>query len=204
MWLENRRRGARTLWAAVCAIALAGCASEQAGDPAPERGPVGSSDYPVNSDVARQTGDPYTELAEDKGTLFDLSTGFDFPWSDDDDEEDAAAVAPGGNGIQVNGYLWGAALDTIAFMPLDTADPQGGIIKTDWYSEPDQPDQRHRVNVFILSGQLRADGVRVAVFRQVRNEAGEWVDAEPPAETASALKDVIMRRARELGTADTG
>lgn len=208
MWFDDQRRGARVLGAAVCVIALVGCASqpegEATGTAGEKRGAVGKSDYPVTSDVARQTGDPYTSLGQDKGTLFDLSAGFDFPWSDDDDEAETAAVAPGGAGIQVNGYLWGAALDTVSFMPLESADPQGGIIKTGWYSEPDQPDQRYRVNVFIVSGQLRADGVRVSVFRQIRNEADEWVDAEPPEETANALKDVIMRRARELGVASTG
>lgn len=208
MWFENGRRGLRPLWAAVCAIGLIGCASQPEEDPAaPKRGAIGKSDYPVTSGIARQTGDPYTDLGEDKGRLFDATTSFGLPsWlgGSDDDEEETAAVAPGGTGIQVNGYLWGAALDTISFMPLDTADPQGGIIKTEWYSDPDQPDQRHRVHVFIVSGQLRADGVRVSVFRQTRNDAGEWVDVEPPADTASALKDVIVRRARELGVASTG
>jgi hypothetical protein len=208
MWLDEQRRGARVLGAAVCVIALVGCASqpegEATGTAGEKRGAIGKSDYPVNSDIARQTGDPYTDLGENQGSLLDLTTSFDFPWSDDDDEAETAAVAPGGAGIQVNGDLWGAALDTIAFMPLETADPQGGIIKTGWYSEPDQPDQRYRVNVFIVSGQLRSDGVRVSVFRQIRNEADEWVDAAPPEETASALKDVILRRARELGMASTG
>lgn len=207
MWVEDKRRGARALWATVCVVALAGCAGQSGQDGGSERGAVGKSEYPVDSDIARQTGDPYTDLDEDKGSLFDASTSFGLPgWlgGDDDDEAETAAVAPGGTGIQVNGHLWGAALDTVSFMPLETADPEGGIIKTEWYSEPDRPDERHRVHVFIISGQLRADGVRVSVFRQIRNEQGEWVTADPPADTASALKDVIVRRARELGTASTG
>src|SRR5919197_5001636 len=40
----------------------------------------------------------------------------------------------GGGGIGVNSYLWRASLDTIAFMPLASADPFGGVIITDWYS----------------------------------------------------------------------
>ena len=42
----------------------------------------------------------------------------------------------GGGGIGVNSYLWRASLDTIAFMPLASADPFGGVIITDWYSPP--------------------------------------------------------------------
>ena len=33
--------------------------------------------------------------------------------------------------IGVNGYLWRAALDTLSFMPLASADPYGGVIVTD-------------------------------------------------------------------------
>ncbi|MEK7801229.1 MAG: DUF3576 domain-containing protein, partial [Pseudomonadota bacterium] len=37
-------------------------------------------------------------------------------------------------GITVNAYLWRAALDTVSFMPLASADPFGGTIITDWYT----------------------------------------------------------------------
>src|SRR2546423_1111525 len=32
--------------------------------------------------------------------------------------------------IGVNGYLWRATLDTLAFMPLASADPYGGVVIT--------------------------------------------------------------------------
>ena len=40
----------------------------------------------------------------------------------------------GGAGIGVNSFLWRASLDTLAFMPLSSADPFGGVIITDWFS----------------------------------------------------------------------
>src|SRR5687768_9758775 len=38
-----------------------------------------------------------------------------------------------GSSITVNSYLWRATLDTLAFMPLSSADPFGGVVITDWY-----------------------------------------------------------------------
>jgi hypothetical protein len=104
-----------------------------------------------------------------------------------------------GGGIGVNSYLWRASLDTVAFMPLDgTPDPFGGVIITEWWSPADSPQERFKANVFILGRELRSDGVRVALFRQVRDDGGAWVDSavEPGAERA--LEDAILTRAREL------
>jgi hypothetical protein len=55
---------------------------------------------------------------------------------DKEREERQAAAAGGGAGLSVNAYLWRAALDTLSFMPLASADPFGGTIITDWYSPP--------------------------------------------------------------------
>lgn len=105
---------------------------------------------------------------------------------------------PDGNGVGVNGYLWRATLDTIAFMPIVTADPFGGVITTDWHSSPDNPDERLKVNVFILDRELRADGVRVSVFRQTRGNNGTWSDASVSPTTAGSLENTILTRARQM------
>ncbi len=104
----------------------------------------------------------------------------------------------GGGGIGVNSYLWRASLDTIAFMPLASADPFGGVIITDWYSPAETPDERLKVNILILGRQLRADGVRASVFRQRRDGSGAWVDAAVAPETGIELEDAILTRARQL------
>lgn len=103
----------------------------------------------------------------------------------------------GGGGIGVNNYLWRASLDTIAFMPLASADPFGGVIITDWYTPPETPAERFKMNVYILGRQLRADGVRVSVFRQ--NRAGNgWTDAVVTKTTSVNLENEILNRARQL------
>jgi len=103
-----------------------------------------------------------------------------------------------GGGIGVNAFLWRASLDTISFLPLTSADPFGGVIITDWYQPPEAPNERLKLTIFILGRQLRADGLRVSVFRQVRGDDGNWVDAKVDAKTAGQMEDAILARAREL------
>jgi Domain of unknown function (DUF3576) len=104
----------------------------------------------------------------------------------------------GGGGIGVNSYLWRASLDSIAFMPLASADPFGGVIITDWYAPPETPDERFKLNIYILGRQLRADGIKAAVFRQRRDESGAWADSAVETQTAVDLENVILTRARQL------
>ena len=104
----------------------------------------------------------------------------------------------GGGGIGVNSFLWRASLDTLAFMPITSADALGGVILTDWHSFAESPGERFKLNVYILGRALRADGVRVSSFRQTRDQAGAWRDAAVPKETAIKIEDAILTRARQL------
>ncbi len=101
-------------------------------------------------------------------------------------------------GIGVNGFLWRAALDTISFMPIASADPFGGLITTDWHTTEASPNERVKLNVLILDRDLRADGVKVTVFRQTRGTNGEWTETPAAAATASSLEETILTRARQL------
>ncbi len=102
----------------------------------------------------------------------------------------------GGGGIGVNGYLWRASLDTVSFMPLKSADPFGGVIITDWYVSDKTPNERLKLTVYILDRRLRADAVRVSVFKQRRR--GGWRDAPVGKETARKIENQILTRARQL------
>ena len=103
-----------------------------------------------------------------------------------------------GPGIGVNAYLWRASLDTVAFMPLASADPFGGVILTDWYSPPESPQERFKANILIMDRTLRADGLKVALFRQEKKQSGEWVDAPTDAKAAIEMENAILTRARQL------
>jgi hypothetical protein len=111
---------------------------------------------------------------------------------------DQATAEGGGAGIGVNFYLWRASLDTISFMPLASADPFGGVIITDWYTSEGAPNERYKLTVYILSRALRADGLRVAVFRQRQDGSGAWLDTPLDPATATALENTILTRARQM------
>lgn len=100
--------------------------------------------------------------------------------------------------IGVNGYLWRATLDTLAFMPLASADPYGGVIVTDWYVNPEKPDERFKATVYILDTRLRADGLNVNVFKQAKDAAGGWADTPTSDQTATDIENAILTRARQL------
>jgi hypothetical protein len=108
-----------------------------------------------------------------------------------------------GTEIGVNGYLWRAATDVIKFMPLASADPYGGVIITDWYTDPATPNERFKVTVYILDTRLRADALNVSVFKQV-NQGGAWVDAPTAAQTEADMENAILDRARKLRLANLG
>ena len=101
--------------------------------------------------------------------------------------------------MAVNAFLWRASLDTINFIPLVSADPFGGVIITDWYTPAEQPSERMKVQVTILDRELRADGVRVSVFKQTQSaKAGGWVDAQVDQRTNTEIENAILTRARQL------
>lgn len=100
-------------------------------------------------------------------------------------------------GIGVNAYLWRAALDTLDFLPLASADPYGGVIITDWYANPEKADERLKATVYILDTRLRADGVSAAVFRETKVN-GVWTTAAVSPETNVALENAILSKARQL------
>ena len=113
-------------------------------------------------------------------------------------EKDLRGEPGAGGGIGVNGFLWRASLDTLSFMPLASADPFGGVIITDWYSPAQASNERFKMTVYILDRRLRADGLRVAVFRQSRNGTSGWEDAAVNNGTGIDLENAILTRARQL------
>ena len=104
--------------------------------------------------------------------------------------------------IGVNSLLWRASLDTLSFMPLSSADSSGGVILTDWYSFAEFPNERFKVNLYILDSALRADALRTVVFRQTQ-DGEQWKNASVSKNTVRRLKDVIFARARQLNIEST-
>jgi hypothetical protein len=150
----------------------------------------GNVDYTYPEKSGRNTYDSDPSTRRYNGSVFGAD-GLNLFGSSKGDGE-------GSGGIGVNSYLWRASLDSIAFMPLASADPFGGVIITDWYAPPETPNERLKLNIYILGRQLRADGVKAAVFRQRREGTGDWLDAAVESRTAAELENVILTRARQL------
>ncbi len=164
------------------ALVFAGCSSQ---------GIETEAKYPTGYDRGQTDGDIYAkpESVFGKGGLFGT--------------KDKVEESDGQNGISVNSFLWRASLDTVSFMPLASADPFGGTILTDWYMPSENSAERFKINVLILSRQLRSDAVTVRVFKQ-ELKGGNWKDAVVADGTARQLEDSILTRARQLRLAQIG
>ena len=107
-------------------------------------------------------------------------------------------------GIGVNAYLWRATLDTLSFMPLQNADPWGGVVNYDWYINPQTPNERFKATVLILDTRLRADALNVSVTKEVRDANGQWTGAPVAAQTETDLENAILTKARQLNLSNAG
>lgn len=174
----------RTLFIAVAMaapLALASCSSSRL---------VGNEEY--GTDNARE------RILREAGRN-PRDAGF-IVFGTDRTQGDQNAGGPGG--VSVNAYLWRATLETLSFMPLASADPAGGVIITDWYSPPSAENERFKAQAYVLGRQLRSDGVRVQVFRQILRN-GQWVDQAASSSTNSEMEDRVLARARELRSQTT-
>ena len=142
--------------------------------------PVAENEY----NDYRNQGGARGRMGGDQGLVFGVGKG-------------SGGRSNDGAALGVNAYLWRGALDTLAFMPLASADPFGGVIITDWYQPPSGSGERFKATAYILGRQLRADGVRVSIFRQVLQN-GQWVDATVSQTTTGEIENKVLARAREL------
>jgi len=101
-------------------------------------------------------------------------------------------------GSTVSPILWQAALDTLNFVPFASQDPIYGSMVTDWYSPPNKPNERYKINVFILARTLRSDAVAVTVTRQARLGDGNWLETTIERKVETDLETAILNRARQL------
>ena len=99
--------------------------------------------------------------------------------------------------IGVNAYLWRATLDTLAFMPISTAEHQSGTILTDWKVNPNDATERTKVDAFIVGSELQANSIKITVHRESLQD-GSWVAIAPRAEAENQVATAILAQARLL------
>lgn len=154
--------------------------------------PKGEAKYPTGAD-RNATAGGQNDIYSNQESIFGKGGLFSFGKKQ--------GAESGQTGLGVNSYLWRASLDTVSFMPLSSADPFGGVILTDWYTPQETPNERFKLNVFILNRQLKSDAIQVKVFRQVRS-GGNWKDAAAAEGSARQLEDAILTRARQIRVAE--
>ena len=109
----------------------------------------------------------------------------------------------GGGGIGVNSLLWRATLDTLSFMPLVSADPFGGVIITDWYADSEIAKERFKIVAYIIGTELRVDGIKVSVFKKIKDKNGDWVDKKSSTLLQNKIEDAILTKARKYKIQNT-
>jgi len=99
--------------------------------------------------------------------------------------------------MSVNPFLWRAALETIDFMPLSSADQVGGTIITDWYSTSNNETERCKLNIFITGINLKTENLRVVSFcQEFKNPT--WVNKKVELEKNIKIENAILNNAKKL------
>ena len=103
--------------------------------------------------------------------------------------------------MSVNTYLWQASLEILSStMPLSSVDSSSGIIITDWYNLKSNSNERVKISVLIDSIELRADGVKVSIFKQIKN-ANTWNSSKVSPNIIQNLERKIIKKAGLLANA---
>lgn len=97
--------------------------------------------------------------------------------------------------VEVNKYLWVAALDVLNFLPIESVDPFTGVIVTG-YGTPPGGGRAYRATIYVQDPALDARSLRVAL----QSRGGGAVAPE----TQRAVEDAILTRARQLRIQDSG
>lgn len=95
--------------------------------------------------------------------------------------------------LEVNKYIWRASLETLNFLPIQTADPFSGVISTG-YGTPPGGGRSYRATIYITDPALDARSLNLSL----QTSGGRAVDAD----TRRAVEDAILTRARQLRIAE--
>ncbi|MCV2876213.1 DUF3576 domain-containing protein [Rhodobacteraceae bacterium XHP0102] len=96
--------------------------------------------------------------------------------------------------VEVNRYIWNAALEVLDFLPIEAADPFSGVIDFG-FGTPPGGGTAYRATVYVSDPALDARALRVALATR-----GGPVSRE----TTRQVEDAILTRARQLRIRDSG
>ena len=96
--------------------------------------------------------------------------------------------------VAVNKYLWNASLEVLNFLPIESVDPFTGVIVTG-YGRPPGGGRAYRATIYVQDPALEARSLKVSL----QSQGGGAVSPE----TARAVEDAILTRARQLRIRDS-
>jgi hypothetical protein len=96
--------------------------------------------------------------------------------------------------VEVNKYIWNATLEVLNFLPIESVDPFTGVIVTG-YGTPPGGGRSYRATAYIQDPALDARSLKLAL----QTRGGGPVSRE----TARAVEDAILTRARQLRVRDS-
>ncbi len=145
----------------------------------------------IDMDLAMR--DAETRLQTGGGLLGKGGLNFDTVLGKGNDNENSQTSIA----MNVNMFLWRGALETVDFMPLNSADQVGGTIITDWYSTPEKYDERCKLNIFITGKALRTENLKVVSFCQELKDQ-IWVSKKIDGDNNIKIENAILNKAKKL------
>jgi Domain of unknown function (DUF3576) len=171
--------------AASLSLALAGCASSP---PVAKPSATTGASSAANAQPVAKDKDPPDEM-DTEATIWTVLGLARKPSEHEPGPQTGSTVSP---------ILWQAAHDTLSFVKFSSEDPLTGLLVSDWYSPSGRPDERYKINVFVLSRELRSDSLAVTVDRQVRSATGQWEPTTIARKVEDDLETAILLRAGQL------
>ena len=91
--------------------------------------------------------------------------------------------------------LWRASLDIIDFMPLSTANYNGGIIVTDWYSDDVNSNESIKLSIRFLTNEIRSDAIDLKIFYKICKTENNCSVTEKKGNLVNEFKKEILKQA---------
>ena len=82
-------------------------------------------------------------------------------------------------------------------MPLASVDSNSGIIITDWYNLKGKENERIKISILVSTQELRADGVKVSMFKQIL-KSNTWKNVNVNPNIVQKLERKIITKAGSL------
>lgn len=95
--------------------------------------------------------------------------------------------------VEVNKYIWNAALEVLKFLPIETIDPFTGVIVTG-YGVPPGGSRSYKATIYVDDPALDARSLNLSILTRGGQPAS--------ASTVRLVEDAILTRARQMRLAD--